>query len=229
MSWVGGERARRGFRGDRTSRLARPSPGKMTARFDKRAMGHPLPNTDPRPTLSSFQDEVAASERARRTRTTSAGNNSAAAGEAVDALAEKVKELDFDELEAAQAQDDGRSLEVSRFARFRWRKVGSQVGKYSFCRHIDPLEARRNDYLNPWRRTMPRSLAFSTVLSSATPAKWSFRCARLTLTGMVGKSCHADAPESPLRSARTRLHRKESLQSWRVLTRNRLSILLPRF
>lgn len=75
-------------------------------------MGHPLPNAESnsRPTLSSFQDEVAASERARRTRTTSAGNNSIAAGKAVDALAEKVKEIDLDQIESAQEQDDGRSL-----------------------------------------------------------------------------------------------------------------------
>ncbi|GAA5878960.1 hypothetical protein JCM3774_000674 [Rhodotorula dairenensis] len=83
----------------------------MATRFDKRAMGHPLPSTEARPTLSSFQDEVAASERARRTRTTSTGNNPAAAGEAVDALTEKVKELDLDGIEAAEDLDDGRSLE----------------------------------------------------------------------------------------------------------------------
>jgi hypothetical protein len=94
----------------------------MATRFDKRAMGHPLPSAEAnsRPTLSSFQDEVAASERARRTRTTSAGNNSTAAGEAVDTLAEKVKEIDLDQIESAQDEDDGRSLKVSRSDGGKW-------------------------------------------------------------------------------------------------------------
>lgn len=111
-------------------------------------MGHPLPNAESnsRPTLSSFQDEVAASERARRTRTTSAGNNSIAAGKAVDALAEKVKEIDLDQIESAQEQDDGRSLKVSRIIEFRWRKVGSQISEYGIPERTDAFITYRNDY-----------------------------------------------------------------------------------
>lgn len=177
---IGEERAERS---DSTLLLdARSNSAKMATRFDKRAMGHPLPNAESnsRPTLSSFQDEVAASERARRTRTTSAGNNSTAAGEAVDALAEKVKEIDLDPIESTQGQDDGRSLKVSRIVGFRWRKVGSQISEYSMPERTDASVTYRNDYSSLPRQTLVPSPACSTALSCDSREKSWSRYTRLT-------------------------------------------------
>lgn len=84
----------------------------MANRFDKRAMGHPLPGRDAdssRPSLASFQDDIA--ERGKRTRAASA--TSATTSSAVDTLIEKVQELGVDDAYAAADDGDARTLEVS--------------------------------------------------------------------------------------------------------------------
>lgn len=95
----------------------------MTTRFDKRAMGHPLPGTEDtaRPSLAAFQDDI--TERGKRsTRAAHAAHNPTGSGEAVDALAEKVQKLDIEAGEAAEAEEDdeARSLGVSPDAGAKW-------------------------------------------------------------------------------------------------------------
>lgn len=113
----------------------------MAARFDKRAMGHPIPGRDDenRPSLKSFQDEVSARNREGRQQ---AHPQRAPA----DELADKVAELTVEGAEPHEPAD-GRTLAVSAASpRRRPSGGGADDRELAAGTALTQTEARRTDY-----------------------------------------------------------------------------------